>query len=52
MHGIKKGYEKPGHKYIKRYIGKTGKYIYEYEKDNLKKIEKKENISMNMKRII
>ena len=40
-HGIKKGYEKPGHKYIKRYIGKTGKYIYEYEKDNLKKIEKK-----------
>ena len=23
-HGIKKGYEKPGHKYIKRYIGKTG----------------------------
>ena len=41
MHGIKKGYEKPGHKYIKRYIGKTGKYIYEHEEDNPKQIGKK-----------
>mgnify|MGYP003591117899 CR=1 FL=1 len=31
--GVKKGYEKPGHKWIKRTVGKNGEYIYQYAED-------------------
>ena len=31
--GAKKGYEKPGHKWIKRTVGKNGEYIYQYAED-------------------
>ena len=31
--GVKKGHEKPGHKWIKRTVGKNGEYIYQYAED-------------------
>ena len=31
--GVKKEYEKPGHKWIKRTVGKNGEYIYQYAED-------------------
>ena len=31
--GAKNGYEKPGHKWIKRTVGKNGEYIYQYAED-------------------
>lgn len=31
--GVQKGYEKPGHKWIKRTVGKNGEYIYQYAED-------------------
>ena len=31
--GVKKGYEKQGHKWIKRTVGKNGEYIYQYAED-------------------